>query len=223
MKTTKISNLFLALVGGIYLFISLIAGIITGGSAAFWVGFGFFTFNALIAILILLLFANKETTVRDVFFNAPLYYIGTVYFAAAGILSVLHMLIGLLALQWVFVVQLIVFAIFAVYFILALVQKTNAENVIEKVKLKNDFIRTMTAKLEDLAAGIEDRETRIKVEALAEEFKYSKPIAHKDLVELETKIEIAVIELADAEDMNASIKAVKLMLTQRNNLAKLIK
>ena len=223
MKTTKISNLFLALVGGIYLFISLIAGIITGGSAAFWVGFGFFTFNALIAILILLLFANKETTVRDVFFNAPLYYIGTVYFAAAGILSVLHMLIGLLALQWVFVVQLIVFAIFAIYFILALVQKTNAENVIEKVKLKNDFIRTMTAKLEDLAAGIEDRETRIKVEALAEEFKYSKPIAHKDLVELETKIEIAVIELADAEDMNASIKAVKLMLTQRNNLAKLIK
>lgn len=223
MKTTKISNLFLALVGGIYLFISLIVGIITEGSAAFWVGFGFFTFNALIAILILLLFANKETTIRDVFFNAPLYYIGTVYFAAAGILSVLHMLIGLLALQWVFVVQLIIFAIFAIYFILALVHKTNAENVIEKVKLKNDFIRTMTAKLEDLAAGIADRETRIKVEALAEEFKYSKPIAHKDLVELETKIEIAVIELADAEDMNASIKAIQLMLTQRNNLAKLIK
>ena len=104
-----------------------------------------------------------------------------------------------------------------------MVHKTNAENVIEKVKLKNDFIRTMTAKLEDLAAGIADRETRIKVEALAEEFKYSKPIAHKDLVELETKIEIAVIELADAEDMNASIKAIQLMLTQRNNLAKLIK
>ena len=104
-----------------------------------------------------------------------------------------------------------------------MVSKTNAENVTEKVKVKNDFIRTMTIKIENIATGIEDRDTRIKVESLAEEFKYSKPIVHKDLVEIESKLEIAVDELAEADDINASVKAIKLMLTQRNNIAKLIK
>ena len=104
-----------------------------------------------------------------------------------------------------------------------MVSKTNAENVTEKVKVKNDFIRTMTVKLENIASGIEDRDTRIKVESLAEEFKYSKPIAHKDLIEIESKIEIAVDELAEANDIDASVKAIKLMITQRNNIAKLIK
>ena len=173
--------------------------------------------------MILLLFGNKQTTIKDVFFNAPIYYIGAVYFAVSGIISVSHMLIGLLSFKWLLVVQLIVFAVFAVYFVLAMVSKTNAENVTEKVKVKNDFIRTMTIKIENIATGIEDRDTRIKVESLAEEFKYSKPIVHKDLVEIESKIEIAVDELAEADDINASVKAIKLMLTQRNNIAKLIK
>ncbi len=223
MKKLSIPTLFLTLVGSIYLFVSLIFGVVTGADADFWTGFGFFTFGAIVAVVILLLFGNKQTTIKDVFFNAPIYYIGAVYFAVSGIISVLHMLIGLLPFKWLFVIELIVFAVFAVYFILAMVSKTNAENVTEKVKVKNDFIRTMTVKLENIASGIEDRDTRIKVESLAEEFKYSKPIAHKDLIEIESKIEIAVDELAEANDIDASVKAIKLMITQRNNIAKLIK
>ena len=223
MKKLSISTLFLTLVGSIYLFVSLIFGVITGADADFWTGFGFFTFGAIVAVVILLLFGNKQTTIKDVFFNAPIYYIGAVYFAVSGIISVLHMLIGLLSFKWLLVIQLVVFAIFAIYFIFAMINKTNAENVSEKVKVKNDFIRTMTIKVENIASGIEDRDTRIKVEALAEEFKYSKPIAHKDLVEIESKIEIAVNELGDASDIDASVKSIKLMLTQRNNIAKLIK
>lgn len=223
MKKLSLSTLFLTLVGSIYLFVSLIFGIITGADSDFWTGFGFLTFGTIVAVAILLIFGNKKTTIKDVFFNAPIYYIGAVYFAVSGIISVLHMLIGLLSFKWLLVVQLIVFAVFAVYFILTMVSKTNAENVTEKVKVKNDFIRTMTIKIENIATGIEDRDTRIKVESLAEEFKYSKPIVHKDLVEIESKIEIAVNELGDASDIDASVKSIKLMLTQRNNIAKLIK
>ena len=223
MKKLSISTLFLTLIGSIYLFVSLVFGIITDADADFWTGIGFLTFGAIVAVVILLLCGNKQTTIKDVFFNAPIYYIGAVYFAVSGIISVLHMLIGLLSFKWLLVVQLIVFAVFTVYFVLAMVSKNNAENVTEKVKVKNDFIRTMTVKIENIATGIEDRDTRIKVESLAEEFKYSKPIVHKDLVEIESKLEIAVDELAEADDINASVKAIKLMLTQRNNIAKLIK
>lgn len=119
MKKLSISTLFLILIGSIYLFVSLIFGVITGADADFWTGFGFFTFGTIVAVAILLLFGNKQTTIKDVFFNAPIYYIGAVYFAVSGIISVLHMLIGLLPFNWLFVIELIVFAVFAVYFILA--------------------------------------------------------------------------------------------------------
>lgn len=222
MKKGNISTYLLALVGAVYFFVSLIFGIITGGDGDFWVGFGFFTFATVIAVVILLLFAGKQTTITDVFFNAPVYYIGAVYFAVAGVISVLHMLIGLLPFQWLLVIQLIVFSVFTVYFILAMVYKRNAETVTEKVKLKNDFIRTMTVKVEQIAAATEERDSRIKLEALAEEFKYSKPIAHTELVEIEAKIELAVEELA-TEITEERIKSLKLLLMQRNNTAKLLK
>ena len=84
MKKLSISTLFLTLVGSIYLFVSLVFGIITGADADFWTGFGFLTFGAIVAVVILLLFGNKQTTIKDVFFNAPIYYIGAVYFAVSG-------------------------------------------------------------------------------------------------------------------------------------------
>ena len=56
MKKGNISTYLLALVGAVYFFVSLIFGIITGGDGDFWVGFGFFTFATVIAVVILLLF-----------------------------------------------------------------------------------------------------------------------------------------------------------------------
>lgn len=222
MKKINISTWLLALVGGIWAFVSLIFGIITGADGDFWVGFAFLTFGAIVAVAVLLLFAGKDTDIRDAYLSFPIYYIGAFYFAANGLIAVLHMLMGLLSFKWLFVIELIVFAAFAVYFILLIIGKKNVENVSEKVQLKNDFIRRMTVRVENIAVTPEDRETRAKLESLAEEFKYSKPIAHVELVELESKIELAVEELA-AEITEERIKSVRLMLMQRNNTAKLLK
>ena len=222
MKKTNISTLLLALVGAIWAFAALIFGIITGADGDFWVGFGFLTFGAVVAVAILLLFAGKDTDIKEAFFSLPIYYVGAFYFAANGLIAVLHMLMGLLPFKWLFVIELIVFAVFAIYFILMLIGKKNVENVSEKVQLKNDFIRRMTVRVENVAATVEDREIRIKLESLAEEFKYSKPMAHADLVETESKLELAVEELA-AEITEERIKSVRLMLMQRNNTAKLLK
>lgn len=229
MKKLSISKLFLALVGCVYLFVSLIMGIITDASPSFWTGFGFLTFAVVLAVVVLLCFGSENTTIKDVFFNAPVYYIGTVYFVVSGVISVLHMIAGLLTLKWLFVAQLITFALFAVYFILSLVGKTNAENVIEKVAEKNSFIREITSKLNTAAGICTDRETKLKIEALAEEFQYSKPSAGAELDNIENKIRqsAAILDYqvgkSDFEGVAETVAVMSKDLVKRNEIAKSIK
>lgn len=229
MKRTNISTLFLTLVGIIYMFVSLGAGIITGASSDFWGGFGFLTFGAAVAIIILLIFGNSQTTMKDVFFNTPIYYIGMVYFVVTGIVSVIHMLTGLLSFKWLFVVQLIVFAVFVIYFIFAMINKTNAENVTQKVVEKNNFIRDMNTKLNTIAKICTNRETNIKIESLSEEFKYSIPAAGAGLKEIEDTIKQSVdvleyqIEKNEFDMADKTLDDIRKALNRRNETAKNIR
>lgn len=229
MKKSNISNLLLTLVGSIYLFISLVVGIITEADKDFWVGFAFFSFGAIIAFAILLIFANSKTTIRDAFFNAPVYYVGAGYFAANGIISLIHMLSGAFSIKWLFIVQLIVFALFAIYFIFALLYKSNATNVVENVQEKNAFIRDMSSKLTAIAAICADRDTKIKIEALADEFKYSKPAFGNELAQIEDIIRQkgAVlnyqIENNDFDGAKETADFINKSLLRRNDIAKNIR
>lgn len=225
MKKKSVSTLLLTLVGAVYLFISVIVGILTEATEEFWMGFGFFTFATAVAVTLILIFANRKTTIRDVFFNAPIYYIGAVYFAVSGALSVLHMLVGLLSFKWMLLIQLAILAVFAVYFIVALIHKTNAENVIQTVADKNAFIRDMSARLNVAAATCGDRETKLQLEKLAEDFQYSKPAAGEELQNVESILAQTVATLENqvyAQDYaaaSATAATVRRGLLKRNDIA----
>ncbi len=229
MKKTSVSTLLLTLVGCVYLFVSVIVGIITEASEGFLMGFGFFTFAAAVAVALLLLFANRKTTIRDVFFNAPIYYIGAAYFAAAGVLSVLHMFLGLLSFRWLFLLQLAIFAVFAVYFIVAMIHRNNAENVIQKVADKQAFIREVSSRLNMAAASCADRAVKLQLESLAEEFQYSKPAAGAELQNAEDVLSQMVQQLENqllAQDYEAAASTMSAMrrgLLKRNEIAKWMK
>ncbi len=229
MKKTSVSTLLLALVGCVYLFVSVIVGIITEASEEFLTGFGFFTFSAAVAVALLLIFANRKTTIRDVFFNAPIYYIGAAYFAAAGVLSVLHMFLGLLSFRWLFLIQLAIFAVFTVYFIVAMIYRNNAENVIQKVADKQAFIRDVSARLNVAATSCADRATKSQLELLAEEFQYSKPAAGEELQNVENVLSQMVPQLESqllAQDYEAAANTMATMrrgLLKRNDIAKRMK
>lgn len=226
MKKLNISTLFLALVGSIYVFVSLIGGIISGAPGTFWEGFLFLTVATAIAITVLLLFGNNKTTIRDVFFNAPIYYIGMEYFVVSGIVSSIQMILGIFFFKKLLVIQLVILAIFAVYFILAFIYKQNAENTIDIVAEKNDFNREMALKFNTIASICDNRDVKIKIEALAEEFQYSKPAVGMELEEIEEEIrqnaktldfQIAEKDFAAAEE---SVSNIRKQAMRRNEIAK---
>ncbi len=223
MKKSSLSTLLLSLISIVYLLVSVITVIITGVTTAFWLGFGFFTWAAIVAICVSLLF-GKQYTIRDIFFNAPIFYVGGMYFIASGIFSVLHMYLGLLPFKWMLVVQLVIFAVFAVDLVFAIAGKVNAENVTAKVAIKNDFLRDMTTQLNTVAQTCPERGTKQQLEKLAEEFQYSKPCSDAALEAIEKEIRRNVQQLlyADSVELAAQVSKIRNMLIQRNSIAKTV-
>lgn len=228
-KNKPISGLFYAAVIGIYAFVSIIIGLITDFAGGFMLGFGFFSFAAVVALAVLYFFGRKGTAMQDVYLNAPIYYIGLVYYVVAGVICAVQMLLNVFTFKWMLVVQLVVFGIAAIYFIFALVNRNNAVNVTEKVALKNDFIRTAASRLESASRLCEDRELKLKLEHLSEEFRYSKPAASADLAGIEDAIMHNIGNLEnklradDLEAVAASISSINKALIQRNEIARTAK
>ncbi len=226
-KTTSNRNLFLALIGISYVVIFALAGIIGGFDNKLWEGFAFLTLSAVIAVLIVLIYGNKGTTVTDIFFHGPIYVSAAVYYAVAAITSFVYSIVGILGFKLLLILNIVYIAVFAVFFISSLLSMNTVKCATENVSLRNDFIRKMTIRVENIAAGVEEREYKLKLEALAEEFKYSKPIAHIDLVDIEAQIQVAVESLEASVSSGTfddnGIKAVKTLLLKRNSTAKLIK
>ncbi len=220
-----IRNMFLVIIATIWLFVSVICGILTEAEEEFWIGFGFLTFAALVEVALLLIFAGKGTGVKDLLFSYPIFYIGAVYFAVSGIVSVLQMFVGL-KFKWFLIIQLVILAVFIVYLVLSLINKENAENVIEKVKVKNEFIRAASTDLAAAAAICSDRTLKLKLESLAEEFKYSAPAAGEELYEIESKMEMDVrslgrfVSAGDLGEATALVETLKSDLIRRNAMTK---
>lgn len=229
-KKINISTLFLIAVIVVYVFASVIGAIITDMSTDYWEGFGILSFSTVVAVVLLLVFANKNTDIEEVFFNAPIYYVGVYYYAVAGIFALLHMFLGILSFKWAVVIQLITFALFVVFLILSLVGKTNARNVIEKkVEKKNEFIRAMTASVNSAAACCEDRELKKKLELLAEEFQFSSPASAPDLYAIEDALRLSVgqletfVKCGNTEEAEAMIVTVKKGIIKRSEICKGLK
>ncbi len=226
-KTASNRNLFLAIIAITYIAVIAIAAIIGGFTRFFFEGLACLTFGAVVAALVVIIYGAKGTTIKDVFFHAPIYVSGGLYYLVSGAVAALQMFIGIMSLKVLLVVQIVLFVLFLLVVVSALISMNTAKNTISKAQIKNEFIRNMAVRVENIAVSVQDRELKIKLEGLAEEFKYSKPIAHADLAEVETRITAAVglLENTVATGGNAdeSIQTVKTMLAQRNNAAKLIK
>lgn len=223
---TSPAKLFMILLVAVYVIISLIAGLITEASVSFWEGFACFTVTSAIAFVGLLFFANDKTSIRDVYFNVPIYYIGLIYFLVSGGLAIFQMLLGLLSIKWLIILNLIVLAVFVIYLLLALVNRNNAENVIEKVEQKNDFIRSTAARVQVIADSCTDRDLTSKLESLSEEFKYSRPASAPELYQIEQSLYAAVeqldmqVQMGQNDEAAASINSIRNLLIRRNDISK---
>ena len=93
----------------------------------------------------------------------------------------------------------------------------------EKIKVKRAFIQFLQTDIEMLAESESDAEIKAALSKLAEKVRFSDPMSHEMLGELESRITAKVEEMKTTADKKALIEEVTTLLTERNKKSKILK
>jgi hypothetical protein len=93
----------------------------------------------------------------------------------------------------------------------------------EKIKVKRAFIQFLQVDIEMLAESETDTETKTALVKLAEKVRFSDPMSHEMLGELESRISAKVEQMKTTADKKALIGEVDLLLVERNKKCKILK
>ncbi len=193
-------------------------------TVTFWLGYSFVTLaTALMLVCILFLF-NTEDSSRT-FLRLSVAKIGWMYFIiqfADGIWQITNFNVPYLA-------ALISNCVLTGFFIITVLCSKAAGESIEKqeahVAQKVFFLKNIQSVLASIKA--EDAETQNKIERLQEDFRFSDPMSHSMLSELEKQIESKVVmlksDISDKEKADNEIECISDLLKERNQKCKMLK
>jgi hypothetical protein len=93
----------------------------------------------------------------------------------------------------------------------------------EKIKVKRAFIQFLQTDIEMLTENETNAETKAELKKLAEKVRFSDPMSHEMLGELESRISAKVEEMKTATDKKGLIAEINTLLTERNKKCKILK
>ena len=207
-----------------FLLFNVIAFIVpTQKSATFWIAYAFSVVAFISQIVFFKVSLDKKDTLKSKFLGIPIIHVGLSYLIIQLIAFAIFMFVPTLA-PWIATVACsIILAISALCAIAGQVAANEINRVEDKIKLKRAFIQFMQADVEMLMQAECDKETKEALRKLAESVRFSDPMSHELLFELETRISAKVDELKSATDKKALIGEIELLLTERNKKCKILK
>lgn len=191
----------------------------------FWFAYAFLMI-AFITQFVSILTGRFEKGVEAAFFGFSLFSVSVFYFVITAALSVVFMVLVSLGVDvpfaLMFVLECILLAFYLVAFIISLMHKNVVVEIDQKIKKNVRAIRAFVSDLECLADATQDAGLKTKLNALAEDFRYSDPMTNDAVAELDLQLSDAVAELevlvtsADVATVEAKITQIKLTLSKRN-------
>lgn len=189
----------------------------------FWIGYSFVTLS-IVLFLVSALFLFHSDDNAQTFFKLPLAVIAWVYLLAQFILGILQIIVPIS-----YFTALIIDCGLTGIFIIAILTSKIAGETIQKqekhIAEKVLFISNMQSLLSRVKT--EDHELSQKINLLAEDLKFSDPLSHSLLNELEKQIEasIAILksDVHDKEKAAADIIYISDLLKERNQKCKMLK
>lgn len=189
----------------------------------FWIGYSFVTLS-IVLFLVSALFLFHSDDNAQTFFKLPLAVIAWVYLLAQFILGILQMIVPISY----FIALIIDCGLTGIFIIAILTSKIAGETIQKQEKHIAEevlFISNMQSLLSRVKT--EDHELSQKINLLAEDLKFSDPLSHSLLNELEKQIEasIAILksDVHDKEKAAADIIYISDLLKERNQKCKMLK
>ena len=220
-KNNVISYLALGIVFALFNVIAFV--IPTEKTATFWTTYVFTVVAFALQLLVWKIAFSKKETLKSKFLGIPVIHVGIVYLIIQLIAFSVFMFLPTLPVWLAVIVCTIILALSALCAIAGHAGANEINRVEEKIKVKRAFVQFLQVDIEMLAETETDAETKTALKKLAERVRFSDPMSHEMLGELESRIRTKVDEMKSATDKKALIGEVDILLTERNKKCKILK
>ena len=222
MKKNSLMS-YLAL-GVVFALFNVIAFVVpTDKTATFWTAYAFSVVAFAVQIPLWRIAFGKKDTLKSKFLGIPVIHIGITYLIIQLIAFAVFMIFPTLPVWLAVVVCSIILAISALCAIAGQAGANEINRVEEKIKVKRAFIQFLQTDIEMLAETETDSETKIALKKLAEKVRFSDPMSHEMLGELESRISAKVEEMKISSNKIFLIGEIDLLLTERNKKCRILK
>lgn len=190
----------------------------------FWIGYGFATFSQIFLLISVLCFLNK-TNIDSKFHDLPSVNILWIYFVVQTVISVMQMTGAVFTYASGIITDCLVSAVFAILFILLYAAKNEIKRVSEETAQNAFFIKNLQAEAEMLRSDDINLEKNLR--KLEEIIRFSDPISHSQIADIEDKItgKFGVLQdsLNNKEIATVLCDELERLFEQRNKKCKLLK
>ena len=211
--------------GIVFLLFHVIAFVIPIGekNAAFWTAYAFSIVAFAIQIPLWKIAFGKKKSLNSKFLGIPIIHVGLIYLIVQLIAFSVFMIFSALPTWLAIIVCAIILAIFALSSITGQAGTGEISRLDEKIKVKRAFIQFLQMDIETLANSESDSETKILLTKLAEKVRFSDPMSHEMLGDLESRITAKVEEMKKTDDKKYLIQEIETLLAERNKKCKILK
>ena len=222
MKKNNLMS-YLAL-GIVFALFNVIAFVIpTSKTATFWTAYVFTVFAFLLQLLVIKVAFGKKDSLKSKFLGIPIIYVGAIYLIVQLIVFAIFMIFPMLPIWLAIVICSIVLAISALCATAGQIGANEINRMEEKIKAKRSFIQFLQVDIQMLAESETDAEIKAALVKLTEKVRFSDPMSHEMLGELELRISAKVEEIKSAHNKKEIIKEIDILLTERNKKCKILK
>ena len=231
LKLSKNIKLTLVSIGALFLVYNIVLFVIagfTGHPSTFWTSYVFMVAALAAATVISLLNFKKAFTLKDWFFGYPILMWSMYYIIAELIVSTVFMLMPKSLIKPAFIVQFLMICAYLVIVATCFVAKKVAMSE-EKVGEKIFNIRNMNAALQTVFNEANETTVKSGIQKLMEAVRYSDPMSHESLTDMEQDIERNIYLLRDhviggnTEEALESIRHIDNLIKERNTSCKISK
>ena len=212
------------ILGILFVLVSVIAfAVPSAKNAVFWISYAFTLIAFAAQIDIWKAAFGRTESLKSKFLGFPIVHIGIVYLVVQVIAFAVFLFIPTLPIWSAVVACAVIAGVSVICMIASDVGRSEIEQVEDKVQEKTFYIRSLQADVELLANAEPDTEVRAELLRLAEKIRFSDPMSHERLVDLETQIAEKVTALRTDSNKAETIKELGFLVDERNRKIKLLK
>jgi len=230
-KFMKNNKIMVGIVGGILflLYNIIVFTFATDRTSVFWSAYLFTLLAFAIQVIVFMMLYKRNTTAHDMFFGIPLTTISILYFIVQIIAGTLFMVFSDISLRVTNISQIVIFAVYLILAISALIAKNTVENISEKTKERILFIKLLENDIVSMKNRVSDPALHTRLSSLSELIRYSDPMSHPSLSLLEQKISNKIsllsdkVEVVKADELNEMFDEIESLMADRNRKCKILK